>query len=224
MTSLDWFWILHPALAVVLIYPLIGMVVRLAWQTRQRRVAKVKHPPVVGRDHSELGRWLAGGVVLIVLVALSVVIATKATLDQFDGGFARAAWLVLALVGTVVSLVALWRCRDQRLRLAFAVITGGGVLGLGAQQEVWRQDHYWGGVAVTLLMLLSLATRQEILRDLRWRRLHITASVLAAFLFLAQGITGSRDLLEIPLSWQKPAIAACDFSLQQCPEPAMKQS
>ncbi|WP_413442537.1 DUF4079 domain-containing protein [Synechococcus sp. MIT S1220] len=223
MTSLDWFWILHPALAVVLIYPLLGMVVRLAWQTRQRRVFKVKHPPVVGRDHSELARWLAGGVVLIVLLALSVVIATKASIGQFEGGVARAALLSLVLLGTVVSLVALWRCRDQRLRLAFAGITGGGVLGLGAQQEVWRQDHYWGGVAVTLLMLLSLAARQEILRDLRWRRLHITASVLAAFLFLAQGITGSRDLLEIPLSWQKPAIAACDFNLQQCPELALKQ-
>ena len=47
MTITDWLWILHPALAVVLIYPLIGMVVRLAWQTRQRRVAQVKHPPVV---------------------------------------------------------------------------------------------------------------------------------------------------------------------------------
>ena len=38
MTALDWLWILHPALAVVLMYPLLGMVVRLAWQTRQRRL------------------------------------------------------------------------------------------------------------------------------------------------------------------------------------------
>jgi hypothetical protein len=30
-------------------------------------------------------------------------------------------------------------------------------------------------------------------------------------------ITGSRDLLEIPLSWQKPAIYACDFNAQRCP-------
>ena len=59
VTTTDWLWILHPALAVVLIYPLIGMVVRLAWQTRQRRVAQVKHPSVVGRDHSDLGRWPA---------------------------------------------------------------------------------------------------------------------------------------------------------------------
>ena len=66
MTITDWLWILHPALAVVLIYPLIGIVVCLAWQTRQRRVAKVKHPPVVGRNHSDLGRWLAVSVVLLV--------------------------------------------------------------------------------------------------------------------------------------------------------------
>ena len=66
-------------------------------------------------------------------------------------------------------------------------------------------------------MLFSLAARPEILRDLRLRRLHVTASVLAALLFAMQGITGTRDLLEIPLSWQKPAVYACDFALQRCP-------
>ena len=224
MTSVDWLWILHPALAVVLIYPLLGMVVRLAWQTRQRRVANVKHPPVVGRDHSDLGRWLASGVVLIVLVAFTVVIATKVPLAQFDGGLTRATLLLMALAGTLASLAALWSCKSLSLRGIFAVITAAGVVGLGAQPEVWRQDHYWGGVAVSLLMLLSLAARQEILRDLRWRRLHITASLLAALLFVLQGITGSRDLLEIPLSWQKPALYACDFNLKQCPAPAKKPS
>ena len=66
-------------------------------------------------------------------------------------------------------------------------------------------------------MLFSLAARPEILRDLRLRRLHVTASVLAALLFVMQGITGTRDLLEIPLSWQKPAVYACDFDLLRCP-------
>ena len=80
MTTSDWLWILHPALAVVLVYPLLGVVVRLAWQTRQRRLARVKHPVTVGRDHSDLGRWLAASVVLIVLLALTVVIGTKTTL------------------------------------------------------------------------------------------------------------------------------------------------
>ena len=104
------------------------------------------------------------------------------------------------------------------------------MLSLGAKPEVWRlsdnplsaafwQSHYWGGVAVTGLMLLSLAVRPEILRDLRFRRLHISASVLAALLFLARAISGSRDLLEIPLSWQKPAVYSCDFSIRTCPTP-----
>ena len=228
MTITDWLWILHPALAVVLIYPLIGMVVRLAWQTRQRRVAQVKHPPMVGRDHSDLGRWLAAGVVLLVLIALTVAIATKAPPADFSGGVGRAIQLSIVLLGTGGSLVALWRSKAAALRLSFSLITWMGVLTLGAQPEVWRlsddplspafwQSHYWSGVAVTGLMLFSLAARPEILRDLRLRRLHVTASVLAALLFLMQGITGTRDLLEIPLSWQKPAVYACNFDLQRCP-------
>ena len=64
MTTVDWLGILHPALAVVIIYPLIGMVVRLAIQTRARRLQTLKCPPTVGREHSDLGRWLAVGVVV----------------------------------------------------------------------------------------------------------------------------------------------------------------
>ena len=228
MTIIDWLWILHPALAVVLIYPLIGMVMRLAWQTRQRRVAQVKHPPMVGRDHSDLGRWLAAGVVLLVLIALTVAIATKAPPADFSGGAGRAIQLSIVLLGTGASLVALWRSKAAALRLSFSLITWVGVLTLGAQPEVWRlsddplspefwQSHYWAGVAVTGLMLFSLEARPEIVRDLRLRRLHVTASVLAALLFVMQGITGTRDLLEIPLSWQKPAVYACDFDLLRCP-------
>ncbi|PTT97895.1 DUF4079 domain-containing protein, partial [Pseudomonas sp. HMWF031] len=52
MTTVDWLGILHPALAVVIIYPLIGMVVRLAIQTRARRLQTLKCPPTVGREHS----------------------------------------------------------------------------------------------------------------------------------------------------------------------------
>jgi len=36
-----------------------------------------------------------------------------------------------------------------------------------------------------------------------------------------QAITGSRDLLEIPLSWQKPAVYSCDFNARRCPLPAV---
>lgn len=228
MAGVDWLWILHPFLAVVLIYPLIGVVVRLAVQTRARRLQKQKLPVTVGRDHSDLGRWLAAAVVVVVLIALSVVIGTKAPLVQFEGGLARAIQLLLVLFGTIVSLHALWRCKRPVLRLAFSLITWAGVLGLGAQPEVWRlsdnpftpafwQSHYWAGVGVTGLMLFSLGARAEILRDIRVRRLHVTANVLAALLFLTQGLTGTRDLLEIPLSWQKSTIYACDFNAKTCP-------
>ena len=228
MAGVDWLWILHPFLAVVLVYPLIGVVVRLAVQTRARRLQNQKLPVTVGRDHSDLGRWLAAAVVLLVLIALSVVIGTKAPLVQFEGGLARAIQLVLVLFGTIVSLLALWRCTRPGLRLAFSLITWAGVLGLGAQPEVWRlsdnpltpafwQSHYWAGVGVTGLMLFSLGARAEILRDIRIRRLHVTANVLAALLFLTQGLTGTRDLLEIPLSWQKSTIYRCDFNAKTCP-------
>ena len=228
MAGVDWLWILHPFLAVVLVYPLVGVVVRLAIQTRARRLQNQKLPVTVGRDHSDLGRWLAAAVVLLVLIALSVVIGTKAPLVQFEGGLARAIQLLLVLFGTIVSLLALWRCTRPGLRLAFSLITWAGVLGLGAQPEVWRlsdnpftpafwQSHYWAGVGVTGLMLFSLGARAEILRDIRIRRLHVTANVLAGLLFLTQGLTGTRDLLEIPLSWQKSAIYACDFNAKSCP-------
>ena len=228
MAGVDWLWILHPFLAVVLVYPLVGVVVRLAIQTRARRLQNQKLPVTVGRDHSDLGRWLAAAVVLLVLIALSVVIGTKAPLVQFEGGLARAIQLLLVLFGTIVSLLALWRCTRPGMRLAFSLITWAGVLGLGAQPEVWRlsdnpftpafwQSHYWAGVGVTGLMLFSLGARPEILRDIRIRRLHVTANVLAALLFLTQGLTGTRDLLEIPLSWQKSTIYRCDFNAKTCP-------
>ena len=229
MTAVDWLWIVHPFLAVVLIYPLIGMVMRLGLQTRARRQkTNLKLPASVGRSHTDLGRWLAAGVVGLVLIALTVAIATKAPLADFSGGAGRAIQLSIVLLGTVVSLIALWRSKAAPMRLSFSLITWVGVLTLGAQPEVWRlsddplspafwQSHYWAGVAVTGLMLFSLAARPEILRDLRLRRLHVTASVLAALLFVMQGISGTRDLLEIPLSWQKPAVYACDFDLQRCP-------
>ncbi len=231
MQAVDWLWILHPALAVVVVFPLIGMVIRLALQTRQRRVQQAKLPPTVGRDHADLAQWLAAAVVCLVLVALTVVITTKVPLAEFAGGTPRALQLLLVLAGTVLSLLALWRVRGKVYRLAFALLTWIGVLGLGSQPEVFRlsddplsagfwQSHYWAGVSVVGLLLFSLGSRPEVLRELRWRRLHITANVLAAVLFVVLGITGTRDLLEIPLSWQKPAVYACDFERQVCPPPA----
>ena len=229
MQTLDWLFLLHPVLAVVLIYPLLGVVIRLGLQTRQRRVNKANLPPTMGREHNQLGQWLAAAVVTLVLIALAVVISAKQTADS-----ARQLPLLLAWLGTATSLVALWRVQSAGLRLSFCLITWFGLLALGAQPEVFRlsdnpleaafwQSHYWGGVLVSGLMLFNLAAWPEIQRNLRWRRLHLSANVLAAVLFLSQGISGSRDLLEIPLSWQKPYIFSCDFTAKVCPTPSQDQ-
>lgn len=231
LQTADWLWLLHPALAVVLVYPLLGIVLRLAQQTRDRRLNQAKLPPTVGRDHADLGKWLAASVVVIVLVAEAVVIATKHPLGAFDGGPFRLLLLFLVLAGSVLALVALWRVKQPLYRATFALLCWVGVLALGLQSEVFRlsdnpfglafwQSHFWGGAGLTGLMLLSVACRPEIHKHLRWRRLHVSANALAALIFLAQGISGPRDLLEIPLSWQKPAIYACDFQAQLCPPPA----
>jgi hypothetical protein len=208
MQSVDWLWLLHPALAVVLVYP-----------------------PTVGRDHADLGKWLAGSVVAIVLLAEAVVIATKHALPSFEGGSSRLALMGMVLIGSGVALAALWRVKQPPYRASFALLCWAGVIGLGLQPELFRlsdnpldpafwQSHFWGGVGLTGLMLFSVACRPEIHKHLRWRRLHVSANALAAVIFLAQGISGPRDLLEIPLSWQKPAVDACDFQAQRCPTPA----
>jgi hypothetical protein len=231
MQTVDWLWLLHPALAVVLVYPLLGMVLRLAQQTRNRRLTQAKHAATVGRDHADLGKGLAGSVVAIVLIAEAVVIATKHPLSAFEGGGQRLALLLLAVVGSGVALAALWRVKRPAYRASFALLCWAGVIALGLQPEVFRlsdnpfepafwQSHFWGGIGLTGLMLFSVACRPEIHKHLRWRRLHVSANALAALIFLAQGFSGPRDLLEIPLSWQKPTIYACDYSARTCPPPA----
>ena len=228
LQTVDWLTLLHPVLAVVLVYPLLGMVLRLAAQTRDRRLNQAKLPPTVGREPADLGQCLATAVVGIVLLALAVVILTKHPLSAFQGGPGRLGLLLLVLLGSVVALVVLWRAKHPLYRASFALLCWAGVLALGMQSEVYRlgdnpfqgdfwQSHYWGGAGLTGLMLFSVASRPEVTKQLRWRRLHVSANVLAALLFLGQGISGTRSLLEIPLSWQKPAIQACNFKTNSCP-------
>jgi len=235
LRSVDWLLILHPTLAVVLIYPLIGMVARLGVQARQRRLGASKIAVTSGSEHTDLGRWLSAGVVMIVLIALTAAIISHQPPGGFDGGLARGLQLMLVLISTSISLAALWRVSSKALRLLFALLTWIGVISLGAQPEVFRlsdnpfdpqfwQSHYWSGVAVTGLMLFSLGARPEILRQLRWRRTHVAANILAVVLFTVQGITGTRSLLELPLSWQKTLLNSCDWSALVCPAPPQIQA
>ena len=218
MQTLDWIWLLHPIFAVALIYPLLGVVLNLSLQTRSRRLKLQNESPAnVGSVHSNLGRWLSAGVIAIVLLALVVMLSTEHPLTEFEGGLIRAGLLLLVLIGSCIALLTTWRDKRPAYRAGFSLLCWAGVIVLGMQPEVFRlgdnplkaefwQSHFWGGIGLVGLMLFSLASRQEILRDLRWRWLHITANSLAAVIFLAEAITGPKALLEIPLNWQKPYI------------------
>ncbi|MBW4545642.1 MAG: DUF4079 domain-containing protein [Symplocastrum torsivum CPER-KK1] len=211
--------LLHPFFAVVVVFPLIGVVVNRAWQVRQRRLqtlqGKSKIPPVVGQDHVQLGRWLTGAVVGIVLVALAVDISGSILDNQvWSKEPFKVALIGLIFAVAISSLVLLYQAKPALWRGIFATLTGIALVVLGCQDGIYRKtdqwyiSHYYYGMIAALLMIFSLAIVQNIYQDRknRWRSVHIAVSCLALLLFLGQGITGTRDLLEVPLSWQEPYV------------------
>jgi hypothetical protein len=213
----DWWALLHPALAIVLVFPLLGIVLNFSWQVRQRRLqtGKNKIPATVGPEHVQFGKLLSGSVVAITLLGLVYPIASKMFAAQtwLQDPF-RVGFVGVIGVATIASLVFLYQARQRLWRAVFATLTGMGLIILGSQPEVFRRDfewyasHYYGGIVVALLMIFSLAIVQDIYQDRqnRWRTVHIVLNSIAVLFFLAQGVTGTRDLLEIPLSWQKPYV------------------
>ncbi len=216
----DWLTLLHPALAIVIVFPLLGVVVNRALQVRQRRQkttagAASKIPPVVGAEHVQLGRWLSGAVVGLALLGLAHPIFSKIITHQtWQKEPQRVGMVVLIFIATIASLAILYRARQKLWRGVFAVLTGMGLVILGAQPEVFRRDstwylsHYYGGIAVAMLMIFSLAIIQDIYQDRqnRWRTVHVVLNCVAVLFFLGQAVTGSRDLLEIPVTWQNPYV------------------
>lgn len=157
--------LLHPAIAVIIVFPLIGIVVNRALQTRQRRLqtlteGKSKIPPVVGSEHVQLGRWLTIAVVGIVLIALAN--------DIFGNIIDKQIWsqqpfkvLLIAMVfaATIASFVLLDRAKQPKWRGVFATLTGVGLIVLGSQDGVYRKteqwyiSHYYYGLVAALLMI-----------------------------------------------------------------------
>jgi peptidoglycan/LPS O-acetylase OafA/YrhL len=236
----DYIVLLHPTLAVAVVFPLIGMVVKMAWQTRQRRLdtlsGKSKLPPTVGSEHVALGRWLTGAVVGVVLVALASGIYESIFEGQIWQKDAAKVGLISAFFGaTIAALVLLYQAQSKLWRGIFATFTGMGLIILGAQDGVYRDDarwyfsHYYYGIAASLLMIFSLAILRDIYQDRtnRWRTVHIALNCVALVFFVVQGFTGARSLLEIPLSWQKSYVYQCNFDsaspqYKTCPAPAPK--
>ncbi len=229
MNLKDFLALIHPAIAVAYVFPMVGIVVNFAWQTRQRRQKlalgeKSTIPPVVGREHSKTGRWLTGSVVGVTLIALAYSIAIKAELFKkapFQVGF-----ILLMFAATIGALVCLYRSQEAVWRATFATLSSAGLIILGWQPGVFRQtdqwyiSHYYFGITVSILMIISLTILPEIYQDRshRWRSLHVLLNCLAILLFIGQGMTGTRDLLNIPLSWQNEYLGQCDWKQQTCPK------
>lgn len=243
MNAEDIAGLVHPAIAVAFVFPLIGIVVNYAWQTRQRRLqakenGKSKIPSTVGSEHVKLGRWLSNAVVSLALIGLAYPLFTKMAEKQVWVQDSFRAWFVVLMFAvTIASLVILNRARTQLWRGIFATLTGMGLIILGSQPEIYRRgeifdftnkqwfvgewyiSHYYYGIAAAMLMIFSLAIIPDIYKDRsnRWRTVHIVLNCVAVLLFIGQGMTGTRDLLEIPLSWQTSHIYKCDFVNQTCP-------
>lgn len=219
MSATDTLSLIHPTLAVAVVFPLLGMVSYFAWQTRQRRLAdkgsKTKIPPTVGPEHLKLGRWLSNAVVILALIGLAHVLFTKMAKNQVWAQEPFRAWFVVLMFGvTIASLIFLNRAKPKLWRAIFATLTGMGLVILGCQPEIFRRtfewyiSHYYYGITAALLMIFSLAIFPDIYQDRsnRWRNAHIILNCFALLLFIGQGYTGARDMLEIPLSWQEPYI------------------
>merc|ERR1712054_400351 len=175
--------IIHPALAVIFVFPLVGIVSYYSWQTRQRRLAlankeKSKIPPIVGTEHVKIGRWLSTGVVAITLFGLAYPIGEDIIKKQLWGtNFFQFIFLILMFVLTAVSLYFLHNAREAKWRGIFATLTGMGIVILGCQDNVFRRtnewyiSHYYYGITAALLMIFSLAIVKDIYKDKsnRWR-------------------------------------------------------
>jgi hypothetical protein len=225
--------LIHPTIAIAIIFPLLGIVLNRSWLTRQRRLQtqsgeKSTIPSSVGSEHLEIGRWLSASVVAVALLGMAFPIFSRMAANNiFSLQPFRAAFVVIIFIATTASMVFLYQATAKLWRGIFATLSGMGLVLLGCQPEVFRRDdewffsHYYYGTAAAMLMIFSIAIVQDIYQDKqnRWRTVHIFLNCFAALLFLGQGITGAKDLLEIPLSWQESYVYRCDFVNKTCPIP-----
>jgi hypothetical protein len=206
MNATAWFALLHPVLIILFVYPVVGATIRLGTLARERRLEINPLPPTVGVEHADHGRWVATAMVVAVLVAMA---ATYAMGDAQAGG-AQVLALLLAGAGCLASCLALWRVENAWLRAGFALLCWLGLLGLGSRPALWHLgrspfagppwgSHYWSGILLCGLLLFAMAAAPEVLRSPRMRRLHVAAGFLTALLLAVQAISGSRDLLAMPL-------------------------
>ena len=202
LTVMQWFGLLHPVLIILFVYPVVGATIRLGILARERRLDLNPIAPTVPVEHADHGRWVTAVVVLAVLIGMAHDVLTAAGVL----GETRSAALVLAMAAVMAAFVALLRSRRTGLRLGWALSTWLGLLLLGGQPDInrgadwpWQpafwQSHYWGGMALTGLLLLAMGLQAEIGRQPHVRRLHVVLNLVVALLLATQAITGTRNLL-----------------------------
>lgn len=212
--------LIHPALAVAVVFPLIGMVVYLSLQTRIRRLQmadgqKSQINPKAGPEHLQLGKWLATFVVVVTLIGMAHPIIAKGIENNLWAEESGRVVFIATLFGlTLASLTLLYQARTKVWRAVFATLTGMGLVIVGCQPEIfrrgfeWYTSHYYYGMTACLLMVLSLAVVPDIYQDKqkRWRRAHAVLNMFATLLFIGQGFTGTRDIFEIGLYTPPPGM------------------
>ncbi|MFN3927256.1 MAG: DUF4079 domain-containing protein [Pseudanabaenaceae cyanobacterium] len=245
---IDYLRLVHPAFTVAIVFPLLGIVVSLAWQTRQRRLGvdkedKSRIPAVVGLDHVKYGKWLAGTVVFTSLMGLLHPTAKYIIRNNLWNDKQLEVIITIAFfVVTALSLGFLYVARQRVWSIVFGILTGLGILLIGFQDKIFRPEvafgaifrrddawylsHFYLGITAAVLMVTSLVMIPYIYSDRsqKMRIAHIILNSFALLLFIGQGFTGARDLLEIPLSWQEPFIYRCDFPNKTCDNLIQKQS
>ncbi|TAG62589.1 MAG: DUF4079 domain-containing protein, partial [Oscillatoriales cyanobacterium] len=187
----DFFALLHPAIAIIVVFPLIGIVVNRALLTRQRRLQvaggeKSKIPPVVGSEHVAIGSWLSRSVVGVALLGMAYPIFSKMlSNDTLTKEPFRVFFVIAIFLLSIASFTLLFKAK------------GMGLMILGFQPEIFRRDnewfvsHYYYGITAALLMIFSVAIVQDIYQDRqnRWRTAHIILNCFALLLFIGQGMT-----------------------------------
>jgi hypothetical protein len=230
----DIFALVHPAIAVIVVFPLIGIVINRAWLVRQRRLQvadgeKSKIPPIVGSEHVAIGNWLSISVVGVALLGMADPIFSRFLKnDTFSKEPLRALFVIAIFFVVITSFILVFKSKIKIWRNVFAGLTSIGLVVLGAQPEVFRRDsewffsHYYYGIVAAILMIISVVITQDIYKDKqnRWRNIHIILNCFALLLFMGQGMTGTRDLLSVPYSWQKTYLGKCDSKTRTCPQSA----
>ncbi|MEB3172029.1 MAG: DUF4079 family protein [Synechococcaceae cyanobacterium] len=209
----DWLLLVHPALMILFVYPVVGATIRLGILVRERRLDLNPIAATVPAEHVDHGRWVATGAVVASLLALAANLARARAAGAATGAglwapgqpFAALALAALGLSGCL----ALWRVRSPRARALSAVLSIAGLTILALQPPLWFQgispwsrlwgSHTWGGLLLLSLLLFAMAAAPEIRHRAAWRRLHTAAAVLTALLLAVQAISGSRDLLVLGL-------------------------